>query len=376
MKLRRLIRASCQCLLALLTLAFAQNALSQGCVVTRGSGIPPAALALMEAHDAAQASGWTASVGYRWLHSDRHFVGSEEQKERQREGSEVINRSHFADMSFTYAFDDRYSVALIVPWVTHDRSQVVRSDDARRSILRRFHTQASGLGDVRLMGYAWLREPRTQHRSNVLLGLGIEAPTGEDDVRDTFRTYNGSTRSIIEQRRTVDQSVQPGDGGWAAVVDVYAHIRMTERVSVFLNGTYSVTPEEKSGVPTYRSNPFESVMSISDSYLARAGIDTFVGGQHAVTLSLAGRIEGVPVHDLIGGSEGFRRPGYSVALEPGVTASFANDVSISVQVPIAVYRNRERSVPDMQQTAATGTYRQGDAAFADYSATVSIRKRF
>jgi hypothetical protein len=359
---------------ALLILSSAQNAWSQGCVVARGSGVPPTLLALMNAHDTAATSGWATFASYRWLNSDRHFVGSEEQKERRHEGSEVINQSHFADLSFTYAFNDRYSMALVVPWVTHDRSQVVR--DGQRTILRRFHTQATGVGDVRLMGYGWLHDPSAHRRSNVLFGLGIEAPTGDEDVEDTFLAYDNATRSIVQQRRTVDQSIQPGDGGWAAVVDLYAHASVTERIAAFFNGSYSVTPEEKSGVPTFRSNPFESVMSISDSYMARAGVDVSFGGAVPVSLSLAARIEGVPVHDLVGGSDGFRRPGYSVAIEPGVNVSFANDVSITAFVPFAVYRNRQRSVADRQLTEATGTYRHGDAAFADYTVSIAIRKGF
>jgi hypothetical protein len=82
------------------------------------------------------------------------------------------------------------------------------------------------------------------------------------------------------------------------------------------------------------------------------------------------------VHDLVGGSDGFRRPGYSVAIEPGVNVSFADDVSITAFVPFAVYRNRERSVADRRLTESTGIYRHGDAAFADYTVSIAIRKGF
>lgn len=359
---------------AVLILSFAQNVWSQGCVVTRGSGMSPIELALMGEGHTAETSGWTSAVGYRYLNSDRHFVGSEEQHERRHEGSEVINRSNFADLSLTYAFNNRYSMALVVPWVAHDRSQVVRASD--RTILRRFHTQASGLGDVRLMGYGWLGDPATHRRGNVLLGFGIEAPTGDKDVRDTFLAYDTATRSIVQQRRTVDQSIQPGDGGWAVVFDVYAQTALTKNISAFLNGSYAVTPEEKSGVATFRSSPFESIMSISDSYMARAGFDVSFGAARPVSLSLAARVEGVPVHDLVGGSGGFRRPGYSVSIEPGVNVSFANELSLVALVPFAVYRNRERSVADRRLTEATGTFRHGDAAFADYSVSIAVRKGF
>jgi hypothetical protein len=48
----------------------------------------------------------------------------------------------------------------------------------------------------------------------------------------------------------------------------------------------------------------------------------------------------------------------------------------AVYTPVAVYRNREQSVPDQQRSAATGTNVHGDAAFADYSVLFSLAKSF
>jgi hypothetical protein len=94
-----------------------------------------------------------------------------------------------------------------------------------------------------------------------------------------------------------------------------------------------------------------------------------------LTVSLAGRIEGVPVYDLVGGSDGFRRPGYAISIEPGMSVT-VKSWSFSLYTPVAVYRNRERSVPDLQQSAATETFRHGDAAFADYLVMCNFTKRF
>jgi hypothetical protein len=74
---------------------------------------------------------------------------------------------------------------------------------------------------------------------------------------------------------------------------------------------------------------------------------------------LGGRVEGVPADDVIGGSIGFRRPGYAVSIEPGLTYVHGRS-AFSLGVPVAVYRNRTRSVADR----ASGGH--GDAAFADY----------
>jgi hypothetical protein len=45
-------------------------------------------------------------------------------------------------------------------------------------------------------------------------------------------------------------------------------------------------------------------------------------------------------------------------------------------VPVAVYRNRQRSVPDEQQSEATGEWRHGDAAFADFLVMFSLSRQF
>ncbi len=321
------------------------------------------------------AEGFSAATGYRWLHSDRHFVGDVEQTQRQAEGSQVINDSHFVDLSLAYAFTPRYSATLTLPFSFNDRSQVVRSNDVARTILQRFSTQSAGLGDIRLTGAAWVIDPASHPKWNVQLGLGVDAPTGQDDVRDTFQVYDAKTRQIVARERTVDQSIQPGDGGWGIVMEMYGYYRFTDQLNAYVNGAYTMTPEEKNGVPTYRSNPYEAIMSIADTYLGRVGFDYVVMPSWGLSLSLGGRIEGVPANDAIGGSDGFRRPGLSIAIEPGVGLT-RGPWMFGVTAPVALYRNREVSVPDEQQSAATGVAQHGDAAFADFMIVATVSRRF
>jgi hypothetical protein len=81
------------------------------------------------------------------------------------------------------------------------------------------------------------------------------------------------------------------------------------------------------------------------------------------------------VHDLIGGSGGFRRPGYIVSVEPGVTYAFKK-FNVYAFVPVAVTRNRTQSIPDKITTANSGKYTKGDAAFADYALNIGMSLRF
>jgi len=54
---------------------------------------------------------------------------------------------------------------------------------------------------------------------------------------------------------------------------------------------------------------FQASDSIADAYLGRAGFEYLVWPKYTLSFSIAGRIDGVPLNDLAGGSEGFRRPG-------------------------------------------------------------------
>jgi hypothetical protein len=85
--------------------------------------------------------------------------------------------------------------------------------------------------------------------------------------------------------------------------------------------------------------------------------------------NFGGRIEGVAVTDLFGPSDGFRRPGYALSLEPGFSYTRGRDTWL-VNVPVAVSRNRKRSVSDFQDG------RHGDAAFADYVLLLGYSRNF
>ncbi len=339
---------------------------AQGCVVARGAGH----IGMMP--HTVESSPWELSTAYRYFKSDRHFVGTTEQVHRQEEGSEVINRSHFVDLGVTYHLSPRYSLTLTVPYASHDRSSVVR--DQNRAIKERFHVQSSGLGDIQVGGAGWLWDPVTPRPGNIQLGLGLVLPTGDEDVRDTFHAWDPVNERIIGVERTVDQSIQPGSGGWGINLNVYGYRELGSGFTAFASASYTVTPEDDNGVPTFRSSPYEQIMGIPDSYLARAGFEYLALPDSGVALSLALRMEGVPVHDLVGDNLGFRRPGYTVAIEPGISITRARWTA-RLYVPVAVQRNRQQSVPDKLETAHTGVFRQGDAAFADYLVGLSLSYR-
>lgn len=119
-------------------------------------------------------------------------------------------------------------------------------------------------------------------------------------------------------------------------------------------------------------DPLVAYHSIPDQFSARAGLNYSILPESGIAVSLGGRVEGVPSHDLIGKSEGYRRPGYVVSVEPGI--SYINgSFSVNLTVPFALYRNRTKSVYDLSDPNGE---RHGDAAFADYLINLSVGYRF
>jgi len=302
---------------------------------------------------------WLGALSYRWLHSDRHFRGDREEPNRQENGSEVVNDIHSFDLTATYAATKRFSLSLTLPFVHADRSSLYEHDRTNRHSM-----QAGGLGDMRFVANAWLFNPDKNANQNISLGIGVKAPTGDHQAVDYAYRTNGPVL------RPVDQSIQPGDGGWGIILEMQAFVKVYKNTYAYVAGSYLINPREVNGTETPTSGPGNvTVMSVPDQYMGKAGLSYTVWPEQGLSLSLGGRIEGVPVRDLIGGSEGFRRPGFSIGIEPGLAWNKGR-YAFTVSAPVALYRNREKSVSDLR----TGGH--GDAAFADWFITAGISRRF
>jgi hypothetical protein len=258
------------------------------------------------------------------------------------------------------------NATLVLPFVTNDRSSLYEHKGNGSG--ERYHTYSRGLGDVRLSVNYWLLDPLRYMNSNISLGIGLKAPTGNFSVQDDFHRPGGI------ERRPVDQSIQLGDGGWAPSVELQAFSKVFENASVYANAFYMFNPRNTNGVQTFRRDSVEagaiiSVMSVADQFMARGGMNYSILPNRGLSVSLGGRIEGIPARDLIGKSDGFRRPGYIVSAEPGLVF-MPGKTTLAINVPVALLRDRIRSVSDIR------TGRHGDAAFADYAVYVTVLQRF
>lgn len=351
------------------SLSISLNVNAQGCVAIRSVG----GLCTMDHGDQSDTSAkkWLLNVNNRYFNSYKHFVGEVEQKQRVDGGTQVINHAYTMDIAFTRILTNRWSLSFDLPIVSNTRSSLYEHGGKER------HTTASfGLGDVRLTGYYWLFDPAKNHKGNVQVGMGLKLATGDYKYQDRFYTTTPGTTIV----GPVDQSIQLGDGGTGFTTEVNAYYNITHKINLYANFYYLINPREQNGVSTARGGTPSAaaiaygsdVMSVPDQLMLRGGANFIID---KFTLSAGLRNECLPVHDLIGGSNGFRRPGYIISGEPGVTYAFKK-INVYAFVPIAITRNRTQSMPDKIKTEQTGVYSQGDAAFADYAVNIGFSLRF
>ncbi|SFZ89942.1 hypothetical protein SAMN05428642_101650 [Flaviramulus basaltis] len=309
-------------------------------------------------------------MNYRYFKSFRHFRGTEEEPDRVSNNTEVINNSHSWDFTLNYGITDRLYAGITIPSVINTRSSLYEHGRTERHL-----SFSRGIGDVRLgVGY-WLFNSETHMNGNLAMGFGLKLPTGNFNATDIF--YNVGTNGE-PQIRPVDQSIQPGDGGFGFTLDFQFYQKVSTGLYSYLSGFYLFNPRNKNGIRTFREtlSPIlenESIMSVTDQFSVRGGFSYSLS--QTLSASLGGRFEGIPVEDVIGKSDGFRRPGNVLSIDPGI-AFMKDNISLNLNVPIAVRRERPQSVTDIETEQQTGTERQGDAAFADYLINFGITYRF
>lgn len=339
------------------------NLKAQGCVAIRNNGTPCTGIST---HN--DSTGWQLSTFYRYFKSFRHFRGTEEESNRVTEGSDVRNYTNFVDINLNKSFNRRWSLGVTLPFQSIKRTSLYEHDGKTRHA-----TSATGLGDIRAAVYAMIFKPN--NIGNIQLGLGVKLPTGDYNYQDYFYK-NDTTYSY----GAVDQSIQPGDGGTGFTLELNGSVKLYKGLHAYANAYYMSNPRNTNGTLTTRGGTVSAtalkyrtnVMSVADQYALRGGVNYSL---KRLVAGLGLRMEGIPSEDLIGASDGFRRPGYTIGVEPNISYSIGA-VDVQLVVPFAIKRNRVQSDSDKRRTADTGTFVQGDAAFADYSINFGISYRF
>ncbi|MBB5394271.1 hypothetical protein [Mucilaginibacter sp. AK015] len=339
---------------------------AQGCVAIRSTG----GLCAMDEHPDSTTSGgaWLFNANSRYYRSYKHFVGKQEQKQRIEMGTNVINHSFAQDFTLTRIFNNRWSFSIDVPVLNNTRSSLYEHGGKERHETRSF-----GLGDITIKAYAWLLDPAKARKGNIQASLGLKLATGSYTYQDYFQnTGPGGTKLL----GPVDQSIQLGDGGTGITTEINTYYNFSHNFGLYGTFYYLISPREQNGVSSARGGAPSAkavangsdVMSVPDQFMIRIGANYGVG---KFNFSAGLREECLPAKDLVGGNNGFRRPGYIVSAEPGITYRLKR-FSVYTYVPIAMVRDRIQSVPDKISTQLTGVYTQGDAAFADYAVNVGV----
>ena len=335
----------------------------QGCVAAHSpqpliAGLDPGAEASSRHFDGNILHGLTITTGFRTYNSFRHYIGTVYQIQRQLQHSAVVNHVDLFELDLNYQLTPRISFIASVPGLEASRHGQSSPLNVYRS---------GGIGDVTAGVETWLWRPPTESHGNIAFSYQLKLPTGINDAKGYKINANGST--TLEP---FDESIQPGDGTWGFSLGTEAYRELIWKTAGYFTGSWLFNPQDTTGVLTFRPAPGEGVVSAADQYLWRGGFSRPVTGVHllrGMALSIGGRMEGVPVRDAFGKSDGFRRPGYVISIEPGLMYSHGRYL-LNVSGPWAMERNRKISVTDI------ANHTHGDAAFADYTVIAGLSRSF
>jgi len=345
-------------------LLFTLSAQSQGCIMVRNiSGFGQYNLT----DNAFSASEWQLNITTRYFKAWRDFRETVDQKTPKADQSVI--RSFTMDISATKLFKDGWSMDISVPLAANSRSADKEHGGPGTT---RHTTHSFGVGDIRLTAYKWLLQPSISQKLNVQIGLGIKFPTGDYKYADYF--YKDDTTKILSP---VNASIALGDGGTGIITGVNAFYFFKKSVSFYVNFYYLLNPRDENGISTTTwrtATPLQiatggDIYSVPDVYSIRGGVNYNL---KTFGFSAGLRNEGVPVRDLLGGSNGLRRPGHNLSFELGVIYKMKT-VSLYAYVPVIIARRVKQDPSDAKATEITGVYRMGTGGSGNYSAFIGAQ---
>jgi hypothetical protein len=258
------------------------------------------------------------------------------------------------DVTAQYKINKRFNLTANLPVVFNKFSMLYPPTGPGKGK----HTNQSieGIGDVTLLGQGWLLNSEHHPFNNIALGVGIKIPTGNWNAHSFLPDETGKN---FHRRTAYPPAIMPGDGGVGLLVSTQAFRQLRNTLPIIHGGTvygaasYLVNARDTNGTPSMVSslgvpvNPFffsRLTNSVTDSYNAQVGIAVRIPKAGPTSPLRNARFrtsinwEGLPPFDLIGGSRGFRQPGYTWSVAPGFVFSTKRDV-LSIDVPIVFIRH-------------------------------------
>jgi len=306
---------------------------------------------------------WQAQVSFQYADTNDFYVG-DQSVEHPWPGGPALYGTPPARREAIYAIDvfygvsNRLSLDLTLPFLS-GYSQVVQGSPASHQLYQ-WHT--GGFGDMAIQAEYWLNDPTKVSRLQGSVDVGIKMPTGADDL--TGPGPNGTM--------PLDEATQLGNGGWAVLLRAQGTMQLGGPFALYGSGYYGLSLTEHSDVPQGGKLPNGALAfrGVPDTYSGRLGGAYFLPFFEGLVFTAGGRINGVTVRDVIGGGDlSFRRPGYEVYFEPGLSWTLGRNVA-SLSVPIRIYQKQLNSLLDQAQ----GMVRGSD--FVPYLVVASFARRF
>jgi hypothetical protein len=298
---------------------------------------------------------WQAQISYQYGSTNQFYVGSERNDAAGPFGVPPHRQTNILLLDVLYGVTNRMAANVTVPFVWSSGG-VEQGTAASHQFVE---TSSSGVGDIALEMDYWLSNPEKPGNWNASVGFGFKAPTGSDSV--TAINYNRNP----PQETPVDEAFQLGSGGWHMLFRAQGTLRVSGPFFGYASGFYSLSLNARSDV--IQGGTLRAVPDVYSGRLGGAYLLPFLDG---FVFTAGGRVNGITVRDVIGGGDlYFRRPGYEVYVEPGLTWTRGVN-SATVSVPIRVYQNKLDSLLDASEKRHTG------ADFAPYLVIASFARRF
>jgi hypothetical protein len=301
-----------------------QNANSQGCISIRNLTNPTGQYNLLDR--SFTKADWQIALTNRFFVANEAYTA----KDYNKAASTFENRTYTFDVSVTRLLSKGWSLNLDVPISANSRMNAAEHGGPGDNV-----THSFGVNDIFIIALKWILAPHENQKFNFQLGLGLKLPTGNYNYQDYY-SRNDSTKVLAP----VNISIQLGDGGTGIITELNSFYVISNAFSLYFNGFYIFNPRDQNGVSTTLGRiptnaqvlATATVTSVPDTYSARMGASLVAGRW---IFSAGGRIEGSPVHDIIGQSNGLRRAGYNISIEPGAMYNWKT-VSIYYYMPINV----------------------------------------
>ena len=338
---------------------------SQGCIVVRNiAGFGQYNLA----DNAFSISNWQLNINTRYFKSFRDFKEKVDQKTAKQ--NEAIVKSYSMDISISRLMRDGWSLNVSLPIGSNSREASLEHGGPNT---KRHTTHSFGIGDIRFTAYKWLLKPTVRQKGNIQLGLGLKLPTGDYKYQDYF--YRNDSTKVLS---AVNPSIQLGDGGTGVITELnlFYFLNTARTINLYGNFYYLVNPREQNGVaftagripPRIDSLANNIILSVPDQFSLRVGAYFSLKNW---SFSAGIRDEGSPVKDLLGGSEGVRRAGHNLSVEPGILYKMKT-TTIYAYIPFMIDRKISQNVPDKFKTKYTGIYTVSPGGSGNYQVFLGV----